>query len=97
LQRRTGEAVHVVRQITEALARIGVAQRRAAARLADAAKRHGAAVQRTVAAQIQRVEQAREALATVIRQSRAASAGQRIADRVVSLADPDARPIKQGK
>lgn len=34
---------------------------------------------------------------TVIQQSRAATAGERIADRVGSWADRDARPIKQGK
>jgi IS5 family transposase len=33
----------------------------------------------------------------VIRQSRAATAGERILDRMVSLADPETRPIKKGK
>ena len=36
-------------------------------------------------------------LQQVIEQSRAVAAGQRIADRLVSLADPEARPIKKGK
>ncbi len=45
----------------------------------------------------QRLTAAREQLTTVIVQSRAATAGEQIPDRVVSLADPDARPMKKGK
>jgi IS5 family transposase len=97
LQRRTGEAVDAVRQITEDLARIGVAQRRAVARLIAAAKRKRGRIRQRLTAPLQRVERALADLQQVIAQSRAVAAGQRIADRVVSLADPDARPIKQGK
>ncbi len=95
LQRRTGEAVQTVRQITEELAQLGERQGRAVARLIQGAKpRHSQ--QKALAGLIKRVEEAMGDLETVISQSRAATAGERIADRVVSLADRDARPIKKG-
>jgi len=97
LQRRSGEAVERVRQITEELARLGEDQRRAVARLVEAAQSKRGRMRKALKVPMERVEQAMADLQTVIQQSRAATAGERIADRVVSLADPDARPIKKGK
>ncbi|NMP25124.1 ISNCY family transposase [Sulfobacillus harzensis] len=97
LKRRTGEAVAEVRRITEELARIGVAQGRAVGRLIDGAKEQIAVLDQAAAHRVAQVEEALQDLQTVIRQSRAATAGERIPDRMVSVADPDARPIKKGK
>lgn len=101
LRRRTGDAVAHVRAITEDLAQLGAAQIRAVQRVAAAVEAAVATAGDTVPAVLRRVQDrlitARDQLATVIAPSRAATAGQRISDRVVSLADPDARPIKKGK
>ncbi len=97
LRRRTGEAVTEVRRITEDLARLGEAQGRAVARLIDAAKAQIPVLNQAAARRVAQVEQALHDLHTIIRQSRSATAGDRIPDRMVSVADPDARPIKKGK
>jgi IS5 family transposase len=101
VRRRTGDAVTQVRQITEALAQLGEAQLRTVHRVAAAVDAAVVAAGEAVPATLRRAQQrlttAREQLTTVIAQSRAATAGERIPDRVVSLADPDARPIKKGK
>jgi IS5 family transposase len=97
LKRRTGEAVAEVRRITEELARIGAVQGRAVAQLVDVAKAQIAVLDQAAAHRVAQVEEALQDLQTVIRQSRAATAGERIPDRMVSVADPDARPIKKGK
>lgn len=55
--------------------------------MVDQAASHGVA----------QVEDALQDLKTVIRQSRTATAGERIPDRMVSVADPDAWPIEKGK
>jgi IS5 family transposase len=44
-----------------------------------------------------RIEQAADRAAKVVRQIRQRSAGENITDRLVSMPDPDARPIRQGK
>ena len=100
LRRRTDEVLNQVRRITEELAHVGESPLRAVQRVAtrvDAA----VAAEETVPTALRRAQQrrtrAREPLTTVIAQSRAATAGARIPDRVVSLVDPDARPIKKGK
>ncbi len=101
LRRRTGDAVAQVRQITEELARLADTQLRAVHRLAATVDAAVAATGNTVPARLRRLQTrlttARTQLTTVVAQSRAATAGQRIPDRVVSLADPEARPIKKGK
>ncbi len=97
LQRRSGEAVDNVRKITEELAQMGEKQGRAVARLVEVVQRKRGRVRQALQALLKRVEQAMADLQTVIQQSRAATAGERIADRVVSLVDRDARPIKKGK
>jgi IS5 family transposase len=100
LRRRTGEAVAQVRRITEDLARVGAAQIRAVERVAAAVEAAVAAAGDAVPAALRRVQDrlttARDQWGTVIAPSRAATAGERIPDRLVSLADPDARPIKKG-
>ncbi|NMP25133.1 ISNCY family transposase [Sulfobacillus harzensis] len=97
LRRRTGDAVTEVRRVTEDLARTGEAQGRAIARLLDVAKQQIAVLDQGLARRVAQTEQALHDLQTVIRQSRAATAREPIAHRVVSVADPDARPIKKGK
>ena len=97
LQRRTGEAVETVRRITEELARLGENQSRVITRLLEAAQQQVQDRHTGLQRGIERVETALRDVQTVIRQSRAATAGERIPDRIVSLADPDARPIKKGK
>lgn len=93
LKRRPGAAVAEVRRITEELAQIGLAQGRAVAQLLDVAREQMAGVDPSAAHRIAQVADALQDLKTVIRQSRAATAGERIPDRMVSVADPDARPI----
>lgn len=83
------------RSFIEDLARIAEAQSRATARLMDTAKERRDAMRKELQAQIDRVKQVLADLRTVI-QSRAAIVGERIRERVVSLADRDARPIKKG-
>jgi len=76
---------------------VGEAQGRAVARLLEVAKQQIPVLEQGLARRVAQVEQALDDLRTVIRQSRAATAGDRIPDRIVSWADPDARPIKKGK
>ena len=69
------------------------------ARAVIAAARHGArgrGAQRKLAA-ARRVERLLARVEQVTRQIRQRVAGQPISDRLVSLADPDARPIRKGK
>lgn len=101
LRRRTGDTVTQVRQITAEWAQRGAAHLRTVHRVAAAVDAAVGAAGETVPAAWRRAQQrltaAQEQLTTVIAQSRAATAGERIPDRVVSLADPDARSIKKGK
>jgi IS5 family transposase len=83
----TGQAGELVaRSIGEA--RKLAAQARASAR--------GPGSQRKLAA-AQQLEQSAELAATVTRQITKRLAGEKITDRVISLADPEARPIGKGK
>lgn len=97
LRRRMGEAVAEKRRLTEALARIGETPGRAIARWVDRAKQQIAVLDQSRARRVAQGDHALQDLRTVIRQSRAATDGERMADRLVSLADPDARPIKKGE
>ena len=101
LRRRTGDAVTPGRQITEELARLGEAPLRAVHRVAAAGDAAVGAAGEAAPATLRRAQArlttARDQLTTVIAQSRAAPAGERIPNRVVSGADPDARPIQKGK
>src|SRR4051794_12954200 len=85
--RLTGEAGELLAQsIREA--------RRLAARLRERARGRGDAVKRAAA---ERLERLCELAATVCAQIELRLAGKPISDRLVSIADPDARPIRKGK
>ena len=98
LWRRTGDAQADVVRLTgecgELLAR-SVRQAQAAARTARrAAKGPGAQGKLATA---RRVEQVAARAERVVEQIRRRVAGERITDRLISLVDPDARPIRKGK
>ncbi len=103
LRRRSGDAVEEVRRVTEGLARIGERQARAVARLCEEAqgklaRLRGKARRRGAERLLREASEMQRQLATVIDQSRKVTAGDKhIRERVVSLSDPDARPIKKGK
>ncbi len=83
----TGEAGELVRRsVREA--------RALAARLRQRAR--GQSAQRKLAA-AKRLERAAELAEQIVEQIRKRLAGEPIKDRIVSLADPDARPIRKGK
>jgi IS5 family transposase len=84
LTEQTGELLQ--RSITEARKLAAVARRRALGR--------GAATKRNAAAKLEELADRCEKVAALIRQR---VAGKPIADRLVSIADPDARPIRKGK
>ena len=85
--RLTGEAGALVeRSVREA--------RRLAAHLRERARGRGA--QRKLAA-ARRLDDLADRAGTVARQIRQRLAGEKITDRLVSMADPDARPIRKGK
>ena len=71
---------------------------REARRLAEhlRARARGRGAQRKLAA-ARRFEQLADRAATVARQIRQRLAGEKITDRLVSMSDPDARPIRKGK
>jgi IS5 family transposase len=83
----TGEAGELVRRsVREARALAAQARRKA----------RGRGAQHKLAA-ARRLEQAAERAETIVEQIAKRLAGERIADRIVSLADPGARPIAKGK
>ena len=83
----TGEAGELVRRsVREARALAGQARQRA----------RGRGAERKLAAAT-RLEQAAERAEQIVEQIQKRLAAEPIKDRVVSLADPDARPIRKGK
>jgi IS5 family transposase len=84
LTEQTGELLE--RSVTEARTLAVIARRRAVGR--------GAGTKRRAAKQLEELADRCEKIATQIRRR---VAGQPITDRLVSLADPDARPIRKGK
>jgi IS5 family transposase len=98
LARRTGQGKPTALRLTgEAgeLVRRSVAEtRRLARRLRERARGRGA--QRKVAA-ARRLEELADRATKVARQICQRLAGEKISDRLVSLSDPDARPIRKGK
>lgn len=98
LARRTGEGKQTALRLTgEAgeLVRRSVAEtRRLAQRLRERARGRGA--QRKLAA-ARRLEELADRAGKVARQIRQRLAGEKISDRLVSISDPDARPIRKGK
>jgi transposase, IS5 family len=96
--RRTGDARDEVLGLTGACGRLAAASvrdaRALAARLRAAARGRGA---RAKLAAAKRLERACELAEKVCEQIRQRLVGEPIRDRLVSLADPDARPIRKGK
>jgi IS5 family transposase len=98
LVRRTGQRRQDVMELTTKAGRVlarSVAEARGLAAQARAAARgRGARVKLRAARRLEVLADRCQRVATQIQQR---SRGERIADRLVSLADPDARPIRKGK
>jgi IS5 family transposase len=98
IRRRTGEAKSEVLTLTKETGELLERSIREARRLAAAARRaargRGARAKLTAAGRLQELADRCEKVARQIRQR---IAGEKITDRIVSLADPDARPIRKGK
>lgn len=94
LTRRTEEAKRSVQRLTEEAAAQVRATIREAQALVRQARRSRAPARRSLARELERVV----VLALrVTEQVRQRFAGEKIADRLVSLFDPDARPVRRGK
>jgi IS5 family transposase len=98
LGRRAGEAKAAVLRLTgeagELVGRSVTEARALAAQLRGRARGRGAQAKLAAA---RRLDELAERAAKVDRQIRQRLAGETITDRLVSLADPDARPIRKGK
>jgi len=98
IRRRTGDAKAEVLTLTEQTGELLEQSIRQARRLAAIARRkargRGAKAKQRAAANLEELADRCEKVATQIRQR---VAGQPIKDRIVSLHDPDARPIRKGK
>ena len=98
IRRRSGEAKAEVLTLTkdtgELLERSVTDARRLAAAARRRARGRGAKAKLTAAVQLQELADRCEKVA---RQIRRRVAGEKITDRIVSLSDPDARPIRKGK
>jgi transposase, IS5 family len=98
LRRRSGEAKAEVLKLTEQTGELLERSIKEARRLAIAARRkargRGANAKLTAAAAL---EEMADRCEKVARQIRRRVAGEPIKDRIVSLFDPDARPIRKGK
>lgn len=95
LRRRTGEAVREVRRITGEIAEIGRKVLRAAARILEEARVSRDATVKRVTARLMTVQ---EHVRRIIEQAHQVNEGHvNIPDRLVSVFDPDARPIRRGK
>jgi IS5 family transposase len=98
IRRRSGEAKAEVLKLTAQTGELLERSVREARRLAVVARRkargRGAKAKLKAAA---RIEELADRCEKVARQIKQRVAGEPIADRIVSLADPDARPIRKGK
>jgi IS5 family transposase len=98
LARRTGEGKQAALRLTgeagELVGRSVVETRRLAARLRERARGRGAHAKIAAA---RRLDELADRAGKVARQIRQRIAGEKITDRLVSMADPDARPIRKGK
>jgi transposase, IS5 family len=98
LARRTGQgkptALRLTGQAGELVRRSVAETRRLAARLRERARGRGAQTKLAAARRLHELADLAQKLAGQIAQR---LAGEPISDRVVSLADPDARPIRKGK
>ena len=96
--RRTGQAKTIVLRLTgEAGELVGQSVREARAladQLRDRARGRGAKAKQRAA---QRLDELADLADKIARQIAQRLAGERIGDRLVSMADPDARPIRKGK
>lgn len=108
LRRRTGEAKADVLELTGQAGRLLAASAREARDVAAEARTKARALARSrkaqakqkaarILASAERLEMLAERSEQVIEQIRKRLAGERIKDRLVSLFDPDARPIRKGK
>lgn len=102
LQRRTGEAQAEVQKATKEL--LGIARRVVAGakavahQVTESVDEAGTAAAKTVDRLAKRLRNVADLTAKIVEQTKQVLSGnRRIPDRVVSLADPDARPIKKGK
>jgi IS5 family transposase len=98
LAARTGQGKEAALKMTAQAGRLAAASlreaRRLAARLRTRARGRGARAKLRAAA---RIEQIADRAAKVCEQITRRVAGQKITDRLVSMSDPDARPIRKGK
>ena len=95
LRRRTGEAVREVRRITGEMAVIGEKAVQAATQVTEALLEHGDAAAERVARTLMRMT---DRTRQVIEQARQVNAGNlHLPHRLVSVFDPEARPIRRGK
>ncbi len=98
VRRRSGEAKAEVLKLTARTGKLLEQSIRETRRLAAVARRRargrGAQAKRKAAAQLEELANRCEKVASQIKQR---VAGEPIKDRLVSLADPDARPIRKGK
>lgn len=95
LRRCTGEAGQEARRITAEIADIGTKVLQAASKVLDEVQVSGNAVVKRIAERLLTVQ---DRTARVIEQARRVNAGHlSLADRLVSIFDPDARPIRRGK
>lgn len=98
IRRRTGEAKAEVLALTEQTGELLKASVKEARRLAAVARRkargRGARAKLRAAAALDELADRCDKVATQIKQR---VAGEKITDRLISLSDPDARPIRKGK
>jgi IS5 family transposase len=101
LRRRTGEAKQAVQRFTEEAAeqvRRSISEARRLLAQAKRCRARGAAVSRQGRQRaIARLETSIELAERIVEQVRKRFAREKISDRLVSLADPEARPIRRGK
>jgi IS5 family transposase len=98
LAARTGQGKPTALRLTGEAGALVERSVREARRLAEhlRARARGRGAQRKLAA-ARRLEQLADRAGTVARQIRQRLTGEKITDRLVSIADPDARPIRKGK
>ncbi len=98
IRRRSGEAKEEVLKLTQETGEVLSRSVKEARRLAAVARRRargrGAKVKLTAAVALEEMADRCEKVASQIRQR---VAGEQITDRIISLHDPDARPIRKGK
>lgn len=101
LRRRTGEAASAVQRLTEEAAGIVAREIRDATQLMGeaeaAARRTRGRARRAACRAIARLREVIALAGRVCEQVRLRFAGERIPDRLVSFADPQARPVRKGK